>query len=80
MTENVQAAAPDPGIAEELDDEPYNPATGHLEPLVTEFHDDADGSVAPHAPAGEDPLDQEVYNPATGHIETPHTRAIEDPS
>jgi hypothetical protein len=78
MTETAPST-PDPVVAQELDDEPYNPATGHLEPLVTEFHDDADGTVAPPVPADDDDL-EEVYNPATGHIETPHTRAVEDPS
>jgi hypothetical protein len=77
-------AVPGPELAEELDDEPYNPATGHLEPRVTEFHDDADGSVAARAPQEDDAFDddddEEAYNPATGHIEGRHTRAVEDPS
>jgi hypothetical protein len=77
MTENMRSTTL-PDVADELDDEPYNPATGHPEPRVTEFHDDADGSV-PRVLA-QDSLDDEAYNPATGHIETPTTRAVEDPS
>jgi hypothetical protein len=80
MTENTPSG-PGPDLAEELDDEPYNPATGHLEPLVTEFHDDGDGSVPPRAVEEEDAFDDdEAYNPATGHIEARHTRAVEDPA
>jgi hypothetical protein len=81
MTDSTPAD-PAPQLAEELDDEPYNPATGHLEPLVTEFHDDADGSVAARVPQEDDAFDddEEAYNPATGHIEGRHTRAVEDPS
>jgi hypothetical protein len=30
MTENAQTT-PDPDVAAELDEEPYNPATGHIE-------------------------------------------------
>jgi hypothetical protein len=79
----TESTTPDPELASELEEEPYNPATGHLEPPLIPV--DAQSAAAHdshhgHTPPSEEDLEEQPYNPATGHIETQHTPAIEDPS